>query len=220
MNGTWIKQYFFLLALTFSILLLSVFQQDRRAVEQASWERKVTPVLAVSSEESPSMPVHHTVLTSSSFDLRKIRSETVPGKFISQENSMTVVNIVIDGKTFIARFYNNETTKALISKMPFTIPMSDMNGNEKYYRLPRALPTPNTVRPATIRAGEIMCWSSNTLVIFYETFSNSYNGYVRLGYIENMDALASALENKNVVVTFSLQKPTRVVVDMASIKST
>ncbi|WP_165972417.1 cyclophilin-like fold protein [Paenibacillus piri] len=66
------------------------------------------------------------------------------------------------------------------------------------------LPVESTELPETIRAGEIMCWSSNSLVLFYHTFSNSYSGYVRIGYIKDVTGLASALGRGNVEVTFSL----------------
>lgn len=100
--------------------------------------------------------------------------------------------------------YDNETTQALIAKLPMTVNMSELNGREKYYNLSSNLPAKSTESPATINAGEIMCWSSSNLVLFYNTFSNSYGGYVRLGYIEDISGLTSALGKGSVQVTFSL----------------
>jgi hypothetical protein len=85
-----------------------------------------------------------------------------------------------------------------------TVDMTELNGKEKYYHLSKDLPIESMERPETIRAGEIMCWSSNSLVLFYNTFSNSYSGYVRIGYIEDVNGLASALGRGNVKVTFSI----------------
>ncbi len=82
--------------------------------------------------------------------------------------------------------------------------MSELNGREKYYHLPENLPSPVTEKPATIRAGEIMLWSSNSLVLFYSTFSNSYGGYVKLGYVEDATGLESALGSGSVQVTFTV----------------
>jgi hypothetical protein len=58
--------------------------------------------------------------------------------------------------------------------------------------------------PATIRAGEIMLWSSNALVLFYNTFPNSYGGYVKLGYVVDATGLADALGSGDVQVTFTV----------------
>ena len=113
------------------------------------------------------------------------------------------MNVTVGAKTFAAQMLDNETTRAFMALLPMTVNMSELNGNEKYYRLPNDLPTKATERPATIYAGEIMCWSSSNLVLFYSTFSNSYSGYVRLGRIEDISGFASALGPGSVQVTFS-----------------
>jgi hypothetical protein len=82
--------------------------------------------------------------------------------------------------------------------------MSDLNGREKYYHLPEDLPSPSMENPATIHAREIMLWSANSLVLFYATFSNSYGGYVKLGYVEGVTGLAAALGSGSVQVTFTV----------------
>lgn len=121
-----------------------------------------------------------------------------------EHEDMISVNLTMNAKTFPAVFYDNETTQAFIEQMPLTLHMNDLNHNEKYYNLPNNLPTENTERPEVINKGEIMVWTSNTIVIFYDTFSNSFGGYTRLGYIENTDGLVEALGSENVDVTFEL----------------
>jgi hypothetical protein len=76
--------------------------------------------------------------------------------------------------------------------------------NMFYYHFPEKLPVQATEQPAAIQAGEIMCWSSNSLVLFYNTFSNSYGGYVKLRYIEDISGLKEALGADNVQVTFEV----------------
>lgn len=120
----------------------------------------------------------------------------------SKTQNMSDVQIIIGSKTFDAKFYNNDTSKALIKQMPFTIIMNELNGNEKYYDLQEKLPFKTTVKPQTIQNGEIMLWSSKTLVLFYDTFSNQYGGYVKLGYITNPQKLADVLGDGNVNITF------------------
>jgi hypothetical protein len=114
------------------------------------------------------------------------------------------MNITIGNRTFTAKMYDNETTRSLIAQLPMTVNMSELGGREKYYRLSSDLPAEATEKPETIHAGEIMSWSSNNLVLFYNTFSNSYGGYVKLGYIEDISGLASALGTGSVQVTFAV----------------
>lgn len=92
---------------------------------------------------------------------------------------MIAIHITVGGSTFTATLNNNETTQALVAKFPLTIQMDELNGLEKYNDLAEDLPAAATERPATIQAGDIMCWSGNTLVLFYQTFSNSYGGMYR-----------------------------------------
>jgi len=90
---------------------------------------------------------------------------------------------------------------ALARMLPVTFEMSDLNRNEKKVRLPRALPT-SVVRPGTIRAGDVMLWGDDTLVVFYETFESPYS-YTRIGRIENPSGLARALGPGKVRLSFS-----------------
>ncbi|MCX8005230.1 MAG: cyclophilin-like fold protein [Burkholderiaceae bacterium] len=90
---------------------------------------------------------------------------------------------------------------ALAKMLPVTFEMSDLNRNEKKVRLPRALPT-SFVRPGTIRAGDVMLWGDDTLVVFYETFESPYS-YTRIGRIENPAGLARILGPGDVRISFS-----------------
>jgi hypothetical protein len=113
------------------------------------------------------------------------------------------ISITAGNKIFPALLYDNETTQALIAQFPMTVDMTELNGNEKYYYLPKKLPVDKAIRPDQIRAGDIMLYSGYSIVFFYKTFSTSYS-YVRLGQIDDSSNLASALGPGNVTVTFSL----------------
>jgi hypothetical protein len=112
--------------------------------------------------------------------------------------------ITVGEKTFSAKLYNNQTTQALVERLPLTVDMSELNGNEKYYYLSNKLPTAYE-QPGKIYAGDIMLYDDDCLVVFYKTFSSSYK-YTRLGYIEDASGFAQAVGDDNVQVTFKLTK--------------
>lgn len=122
----------------------------------------------------------------------------------SEGDAMKTIIITVGDSTFQAKLYDNETTRALLAQFPLRLNMSELNGKEKYYNSPENLPATVTEQPATIQAGEIMLWSSNVLVLFYNTFPNSYGGYVKLGYVEDVTGLEDALGSGDVQVTFSV----------------
>jgi len=121
-------------------------------------------------------------------------------------SNMIDLNIIIGEQILPAKFYVNDATNVLIEKMPFTITMSDFNSNEKLYHLPESLPITNSEVPSTIYKGEIMCWNANTLVLFYETFSNSFGGYTRLGYIEDSSGLRDMVGSSDVDIIFEINE--------------
>ena len=81
--------------------------------------------------------------------------------------------------------------------------MTELNGNEKYFRLSKNLPT-DVASPGTIESGDLMLWGANTLVLFYETFSTSYS-YTKLAKMDNAKGLADALGAGNAMVTIEIQ---------------
>jgi hypothetical protein len=120
------------------------------------------------------------------------------------ENRKTVkIQLKVGDKTFTATLEDNATAKAFKTKLPATLQMTELNGDEKYFRFPVDLPT-NPSNPGTIRAGDLMIYGEYTLVIFYETFPTSYS-YTRLGRINDPVGLAAALGRGNVAVTYQLQ---------------
>jgi len=143
----------------------------------------------VASETPAAPPIESTL----------VETQNSPG-----EKPMTPITISVNDSSFSAKLYDNETTRALLAQFPLNLHMSELNGREKFYDLPADLPAASTEKPETIQSGEIMLWSSNTLVLFYNTFSNSYGGYVRLGYIEDVTGLADALGSGNAQVTFTI----------------
>ncbi|SFH06249.1 cyclophilin-like fold protein [Pedobacter insulae] len=120
------------------------------------------------------------------------------------ENTIPMTNgkikIKVGSQTFTATLLDNNSSKTFKEMLPMKIDMTELNGNEKYYDLPNSLPT-NSSNPGTIKNGDLMLYGSKTLVLFYKTFSTSYS-YTKLGSIDDVTGLASALGTGNVTVAF------------------
>lgn len=107
--------------------------------------------------------------------------------------------IRVGGKILSATLEDNETVRAFVSRLPMTVTMTEMNGNEKYYTLSHSLPV-SSYRPGTIEAGDLLLWGSNTVVLFYDRLSSPYS-YTRLGKINQTEGLKSAVGYGDVEVT-------------------
>jgi hypothetical protein len=112
------------------------------------------------------------------------------------------IKIIVNSQTFTATLLDTNSAKSFKEKLPMTITMMELNGNEKYFNLPDNITT-NSSNPGTILNGDLMLYGSNTLVLFYKTFSTSYS-YTKLGSVDNANGLASALGSGNVTVKFEL----------------
>lgn len=108
--------------------------------------------------------------------------------------------IEVNGQSFKAGLYDNETAKALLERLPMTLNMDELNGNEKFYYLDDRLPA-DSENVGNIQTGDIMLFGSDCLVLFFEDFSTSYS-YTRIGHIEDSQGFADALADGTVEVTF------------------
>lgn len=121
--------------------------------------------------------------------------------------SGTAVKIKVGNKSFNGVFYDNATAKALLKSMPMKLKMSELNGNEKYRYMKKDYPV-NEEKVKRIKAGDIMLYGSDCLVVFYRSFNTSYE-YTRVGRITNPKGLAKAAGKKAVMISFSKKKTTR-----------
>ncbi|WP_338791892.1 cyclophilin-like fold protein [Bernardetia sp. MNP-M8] len=113
------------------------------------------------------------------------------------------LKIIIGTSSFLATLQDNATARAFIERLPLTLTMTELNNNEKYTDLAENLPT-NASNPTTIQNGDLMLYGSNTLVLFYKTFSTSYN-YTKIGKINDTQGLTDALGLATVTVKFELE---------------
>ena len=109
------------------------------------------------------------------------------------------IRIVIGGKTFLADMENNRTARAFIRLLPATLRMEELNGNEKYCYIDQTLPT-DAKKPGTIRAGDLMLYGDDCVVLFYKTFRSSYS-YTKIGHIHKITGMVDLLGSGNIKVS-------------------
>lgn len=110
------------------------------------------------------------------------------------------MKITIGNTMFTATLASNTSATDFKAMLPMTLSMSDYNNNEKVAGLPSSLTTIAT-NPGMIQTGDIMLYGSNSIVIFYETFSTSYS-YTQIGRIDNATGLKTALGKGNATIKF------------------
>ena len=106
-----------------------------------------------------------------------------------REEDMKEMKAIINDIEYNINLEENETTKEFIKMLPKEYTMNELNGNEKYTYLDKALPT-DSYNPNQINKGDIMLFGDNCLVIFYKTFNTNYS-YTKIGHIDNLPDLDS-----------------------------
>lgn len=109
--------------------------------------------------------------------------------------------MVVGERRFVVELADTRAARAFTALLPLALEMPDLNGNEKQVKLPRPLPT-DTVRPGTIRNGDLMLWGADTLVVFYLPFESPYS-YTRLGRVVDAAELPRVLGPGAVRITFT-----------------
>ncbi|BBA50233.1 hypothetical protein FV113G1_05800 [Fusobacterium varium] len=112
------------------------------------------------------------------------------------------INMQIGNKNFMIKLFNNNAAQNLITQLPLTLDMKELNGNEKYSYLTKKLPT-DSQNISEIKTGDLMLFGSDCLVLFYKNFHTSYS-YTKIGYIENIAELTAALGNENIKVKLNI----------------
>ena len=114
------------------------------------------------------------------------------------------ITIRIGDRVFAATLSDDSTVDAFKKLLPLSITMAELNGNEKFARLPGKVPArPST--PSSIQTGDLMLYGSNTLVLFYKSFSTTYS-YTKIGQLDDPKGLEAALGSGDVAVTFEAKR--------------
>ena len=123
------------------------------------------------------------------------------GASAAPEEVEHVISIEVNGQTFSATLADNDTARAFAARLPMTLDMRELNGNEKYFYLDEPLPAA-AQRVGQIRTGDLMLFGSDCVVLFYENFATSYT-YTPIGRIDDPAGLAEALGRGGAAVAFS-----------------
>ena len=158
----------------------------------------IIPMLlsACAKSETPESAVSSTAITAEMTE----SAQPAENETKTEAEEMNDITLIINETEFGVTLYDNETARELKKRLPLTVNMEELHGNEKYYYLDSSLPSSPTV-PSGIRSGDIKLFGSDCLVVFYEDFNTSYS-YTDIGKINNPDGLKEALGDGNITVTF------------------
>ena len=106
--------------------------------------------------------------------------------------------VKINNVDYLIEFKETETANQIKAKIPFTVKMTNLNGNEIYYRFGESFTT-NQKSVDTMYLGDIYLYQSDCLVLFYKTFTTSYQ-YTEIGKLKNTTGLDSNIGSGNVEV--------------------
>lgn len=116
----------------------------------------------------------------------------------------SVVSLFINGRELTVEMENTPAAEAFLERLPLTIEMKELNGNEKYYYFEEDLPE-EAMQPGRVETGDLMLYGPNCLVLFYESFATQYS-YTPLGKVRDPAALKEALGTQSATITFSLDR--------------
>jgi len=155
------------------------------------------------SAEGPMMRIASLVLLITALALAACSQAPLAAQTVKDGDSMPKLAITVGDKTFVATLLDHATARAFTALLPMSVTMEELNGNEKFYRLPSNLPAQASI-PPSIRAGELMLYGSTTLMLLYESFSTPYS-YTKIGQVDDAAGLKRALGSESATVAFDVQ---------------
>lgn len=134
-----------------------------------------------------------------------VSTAAAPAPEMAQESEESTMKIRISagGENFTATLDSTQAANELAERLPMTLDMSELNGNEKFCYLDAPFAS-EASRVGQINAGDIMLFGDDCLVIFYESFATGYS-YTQLGRIDDTSGLAEALGSGPVTVTIEAE---------------
>ena len=111
------------------------------------------------------------------------------------------IAVTVNDAPFTATIEDTAAGQELLARLPLTLAMEELHGNEKYCYTGASFGGEQYV-PETIEAGDLMVFGSDCLVLFYETFANGGWSYARVGKIDDTAGLAEACGAGRATVVF------------------
>ena len=118
-----------------------------------------------------------------------------------QEDTTMQISVIVNDVPFTATIEGTDAGRELLSRLPLTLSMDELHGNEKYCYTGEGFGGEQYV-PETIEAGDLMVFGSDCLVLFYDTFSNGGWSYARVGWVDDPTGLAEACSGGTATVAF------------------
>lgn len=190
------KKIFILLLSLLTVMLSACSVSDNNLTEDSSTTDNVVTEEHSTEIQSEEMtePTENETLEVPQTEINEVQEA---------EETMTDIKVTVNGSVFDTKIYNDSPcAQQLLSKFPLTVTMSELNGNEKYYRFSESFPS-NPENVESINTGDIMLYQSDYFVLFYETHNTSYT-YTRIGYIADTTGLKEAVGTGNPTVTFEI----------------
>lgn len=196
------KKIFILLLSLLTVILSACSVSDNNFTEESSTtdivltEEHTTEIQSEEMTEATENEMSETSQT----EIQSSETNETQG----DKETMTGIKVTVNGSVFEAKIYNDSPcAQQLLSKFPLTVTMSELNGNEKYYRFSESFSS-NPENVGSINTGDIMLYQSDSLVLFYEAHNTSYT-YTRIGYITDTTGLKEAVGTGNPTVTFEIE---------------
>ena len=111
------------------------------------------------------------------------------------------INISINGIDYSATLEDNDTANEFLNKLPLTITLTELNGNEKYYYFDETF-TNHPTKIGQIHTGDLMLYGNDCFVLFYETFQTSYS-YTKIGKMDDPKSLKNNVGTGSVEITIT-----------------
>ena len=109
----------------------------------------------------------------------------MPLSSVAAETPGIKVRVTAGEHVMTATFEDNATSRALIAKLPLTVPMMDLYNREMCYRFPEALPA-EEARTSGYEVGDIVYWTPrHSFVIMYEQNGEVIGSMQKVGHIDS-----------------------------------
>ena len=113
---------------------------------------------------------------------------------------MGAFELVVGENVFPGHLADTEAGTELASRLPLTLEMAELSGNEKYCYTHEEFPGDEET-PGELHAGEIWIYSDTCVVLFYKDHANSGYSYKFAGSLDDATGLGDAVGTDGIEIT-------------------